>query len=156
MIRTRIHYVTIGLCALLGAGALAYRTLLPRRAPANVLFILVDTLRADRLGEYGHLRRIAPFLEEYGDRSLVFDRAYAASSWTVPAVMSLFVAQRPFEHGVVDFFVPMPEEQVTIAEVFAAHGYDTAAFLATTALPAELGYGQGFAEYRVVGTSHRI
>jgi arylsulfatase A-like enzyme len=154
VIQNRVRHVAIGVCVLLGAGALAYRMLLVPRAAPNVLFILVDTLRADRLGEYGHVRRLAPFLEGYGGRSLVFDRAYSASSWTLPAVMSLFVGQRPFEHGLVDFYVRLPEERITIAEVLAAHDYETAAFLATTALPAELGYGQGFGVYRVVGNPH--
>ena len=49
----------------------------------------------------------------------------------VPSVVSLFVGQRPFDHGVVDFYLRLPEKQVTLAETLAAHGFDTTGFLAT-------------------------
>lgn len=151
-IPTGVRRAAIAVGVLLAVGALVHRTLRARRPP-DVVFILIDTLRADRVGAYGHARQLAPFLEDYARRSLVFDRAYSASSWTLPAVMSLFLGQRPFDHGLVEFYARLPDERVTLAEMLSAHGYDTAAFLATTALPAELGYGQGFGTYRVVGNT---
>jgi arylsulfatase A-like enzyme len=132
------------------AGGLLAILLLVRREPPNVLFILVDTLRADRLDDYGRRRGLTPFLDGLAARSLVFERAYAPSSWTIPSIVSLFIGQHPFEHGVVDFNVALPPDQTTLAEVLAAHGYETAALLASRLMAVAPSLGQGFAEYRFV------
>jgi arylsulfatase A-like enzyme len=143
--RARAALIAAGL--LLAAAGVAYRVRVRGGAP-NVLFILVDTLRADRLHGYGRARELTPFLRQYAAQSIVYDRAYAPSSWTIPSVVSLFVGQRPFEHGVTDFYVRLPDGAVTVADVFSAHGYDTAAFLASTVLaPERYAYGKGFARW---------
>src|SRR5262245_63124377 len=54
--------------------------------PPNILLIVVDTLRADRLGAYGNTRHLTPFLDSLAEQSYVFQRAYAQSSWTNPSV----------------------------------------------------------------------
>jgi len=66
----------------------------------NVLVVVVDTLRADRLPFYGCEENTAPFLEEWAARSVVFERAWSTSSWTAPASASLFTGVYPHQHGV--------------------------------------------------------
>jgi arylsulfatase A-like enzyme len=66
-----------------------------------VLVVLVDTLRADRLPFYGHAGDTAPFLASWAERSVVFERAWATSSWTAPATASVFTGVYPDQHGVV-------------------------------------------------------
>jgi len=58
-------------------------------AGRNVVLVVVDTLRADRLPFHGCPRRTAPFLEELARRGVVFERVCAASSWTAPATASI-------------------------------------------------------------------
>ncbi len=50
--------------------------------PANVLLIVVDTLRADRMSLYGHERTTTPHMDRMADTSIVFTRAYSSTSWT--------------------------------------------------------------------------
>src|SRR5258705_1175348 len=71
--------------------------------PPNVLMIVVDTLRADRLTAYGNTRGITPFLDELAQRGTVFRKAYAVSSWTIPSVASLLTSRYGSQHHVLSF-----------------------------------------------------
>ncbi len=73
-------------------------TTLPEKP--NVVVILLDTLRPDYLELYGFPRETAPFLNQLGETSAVFDQAYSTSSWTAPATASLFTGLYPPQHGV--------------------------------------------------------
>jgi arylsulfatase A-like enzyme len=133
------------------AGALAALAVAPRptRRP-NVLFILVDTLRADRVGAHGRGPSLTPFLDELAEQSLVYERAYAPSSWTIPSIASLFVGQMPFEHRVLDFADRLPRDAETLAETFRDAGVETAAFVASGTLT--LGeFERGFTTWQIVG-----
>jgi arylsulfatase A-like enzyme len=120
----------------------------PPATPPNVVVVLVDTLRADRLGVYSGSRRLSPFLDSFAARATVFTHAYAASSWTNPSVASLFTSRFPSQHGVISFGARLDASELTIAEVLASHGYATGAFVANGLLVADNGFGQGFDTYR--------
>jgi predicted AlkP superfamily pyrophosphatase or phosphodiesterase len=64
-----------------------------------VLLIVVDTLRADRLGFYGCPRATSPLLDDWATRGAVFERSYATSPWTLPSFGSLFTGHLPSRHG---------------------------------------------------------
>jgi arylsulfatase A-like enzyme len=85
----------------------------------------MDAFRADRLSYYGGKRYLAPALETFGSEGVVFKEAYTVSSWTKPAVASIFTAAYPSTHGVNAVFLPLPDDAVTLAEVFRAGGYRT-------------------------------
>ena len=79
----------------------------------NVLLVVIDTLRADRLPFYGCERNNAPFLAELAEQSLVFESAWSPAPWTVPATASLMTSVYPFQHGVFDAFeVGAPDEEL--------------------------------------------
>ncbi len=67
----------------------------------NVLVLLVDTLRADRLGCYGAVPSPSPHLDRLAAGGLVFTQAIAQSSWTLPSVASLFTGLLPRSHGAI-------------------------------------------------------
>jgi arylsulfatase A-like enzyme len=115
----------------------------PRKGP-NVLLVVVDTLRADRLGAYGNDRGLTPFLDQLAKKGVVFRNAYAASSWTVPSVASIFTSRFPSQHRVTTFDSKLPAREVTLAEKLQDAGYDTGGFSANIRLDRTLGYGQGF------------
>ncbi|WP_276250897.1 sulfatase-like hydrolase/transferase [Haloarcula rara] len=69
----------------------------------NVVMLLLDATRADHLSCYGYDRETTPFLEDLAAESVVYDRAYASSIWTLPSCSSLFTGKYPSEHGVVDW-----------------------------------------------------
>jgi arylsulfatase A-like enzyme len=113
----------------------------------DVIVILVDTLRADRIGACGGTRGVSPFVDELAAHATVFRRAYAPAPWTNPSVASLFTSRWPSQHGVVTFGAPLDDSEETIAEAFKARGYATAAFVGNFVLTKQSGFGQGFDEY---------
>jgi len=118
----------------------------PRRKP-NILLIVVDTLRADRLGSYGNGRGLTPFLDRLAAGAAVFRNTYAASSWTRPSVASLLTSRYPSQHGVVNMTAKLGEQELTIAEVLAQVGYRTGAFVTNVVLAPQGGYSQGFQSF---------
>jgi arylsulfatase A-like enzyme len=121
----------------------------PPTAPPNVIVIVVDTLRADRLGAYGDPQGLTPFLDRLARRGTVFANAYAASSWTCPSIASLFTSRSVSHHGVVSFQSRLADDEITFAEQLAAAGYVGGGFSANLRLTMENGFAQGFAHWRV-------
>jgi len=118
-----------------------------QRTP-NLLIVVVDTLRADRLGAYGNERGLTPFLDELAARAVVFTNAYAVTSWTCPSVASLMTSRFPSQHHVVSFAAPLADGELTLAEALAPLHYVMGGFSANFRLMASLGYGQGFDEWQ--------
>ncbi len=109
----------------------------------NLVFITLDTTRADRLGCYGYFRETTPRLDEFAEQCVVFDECITVMATTLPTHVSLFTGTYPDEHGVfanVDHggsrFQPTPLLQ-PFAEVCRQEGYQTAAFV--SALPVKRG-----------------
>jgi len=67
----------------------------------NVIVLLVDTLRADRLGCYGATPSPSPNLDALAAGGLLFTQAIAQSSWTLPSVSTLFTGLHPRSHGAI-------------------------------------------------------
>ena len=65
----------------------------------SAVLIVVDTLRADRLGSYGYERRTTPELNRWAQGAAVFDQALAPSPWTLPSMGSLYTGRLPLHHG---------------------------------------------------------
>lgn len=68
-------------------------------AAANVVLIVVDTLRADHLGCYGHERDTSPTIDRLAVRGARFESVQAPSPWTVPSTASILTSTYPSEHG---------------------------------------------------------
>jgi arylsulfatase A-like enzyme len=140
------HRRGVGLLALLALGAAACQSTPPK--PTDVIVVVVDTLRADRLGRYGNGRGLTPVLDRFADRGVRFANAYAPASWTMPSVASLFTSRLPSQHLVSDFDSRLPDSEVTLAERLSAAGIATAGFTANWRLSTDLGYAQGFPTWR--------
>lgn len=126
----------------------ALASLAPAAAEApNILLLILDTVRAMDLGLYGYGRATTPVLDQLGKRGVVFDRAYAPSSWTLATHASLFTGVSPSETG-VDMITPLNRRLPTLAEVFRERGYATAGFVANLNYTSrESGLARGFARY---------
>ena len=115
----------------------------------NVLLIVLDTQRADVLSSYGYHRVTTPHLDSLAAEGVLFERAFATSSWTLPTHVSLFTGLLGFQHGVADgprrLFRPGP---VTLAEMLRGEGYATAGFVANIYWTGRhTGLARGFAHY---------
>ncbi|MFT4569788.1 MAG: arylsulfatase A-like enzyme [Hyphomicrobiaceae bacterium] len=123
----------------------------PNNLP-NVLVIVVDTLRADRVGAFGNEQGLTPNLDALAANATVYRNAYPLSSWTKPSMASLWTSRYPAQHGVVDFDMQMPESETTVPELLENAGYLTAGFQGNVLLTARHGFSKGFGYYITFGT----
>lgn len=113
----------------------------------DVLLISIDTLRADAVSLIGG-GDTTPFLDRYfRERGVVFTEAEAPSSWTLPSHASLFLSQYVSRHGVRMHYDMISPDTQGLAELFAAHGYETAAYVDREFLNYRFGFSQGFQKY---------
>jgi arylsulfatase A-like enzyme len=115
--------------------------------PSFVLY-LVDALRADQLGPYGGPSGLTPNVERFSTEAVLFERARAQSSWTRPAVASVFTGLTPIRHGATDVDRRLPEEVSTLAELLRQGGYRTGYVTANGNTTAAFGFDQGFDFFR--------
>ena len=113
-------------------------------ARPNLLVVVVDTLRADRLGAYGHTRSSSPSIDRLAADAALFERAYSAAPWTKPAVASLLTGLHPRSHTAYRMINRLPESVDTLAEILAANRYATAAVVSHVLIGALQRFDQGF------------
>ena len=121
----------------------------PAAPPAfdRIVFITIDTLRADHLAEFGYPIDTAPFLTSLSTRGVTFRYAFAHSATTGPSHASLFTSLYPFQHGVQNNGQKLDESFVTLAELLSDRGFSTAAFVSGNALFGSSQIAQGFTHY---------
>jgi arylsulfatase A-like enzyme len=97
-------------------------------AKPNILFIVLDTQRRDRLSLYGHSADTSPHLDKFAQDATVFERAVAPAQWTIPAHGSMFTGVYPSTHMLTQAFHQLSEAHPTLAEILRVADYHTAAF----------------------------
>ncbi len=112
--------------------------------PESILLWIVDTLRVDRLGFHGHQRPVSPNFDALAERSTVFERAVAQSSWTRPTVATLLTGVGPERHGIRELNHGLDGSFATLPERLRELGYATAGFSANANVTADTGFKQGF------------
>ena len=118
-------------------------------ADLNVVYLWVDTLRADHLGCYGYGRETSPNLDRLAGESVVFENAYTPHTVTLTSFMSITTSLYPFSHGVLyvakDRLAPKIR---TLPEILQLYGYRTVWFgpAKDPHLSPEVGFGRGFDE----------
>jgi len=120
---------------------------LRERRDLNVVFLLIDTLRADRLGAYGYERPTSPTLDEIALSGVRFARVESQSSWTKSSMASLWTGLFPHKTGVVRFQHGLPEAARMPAEIFREAGYVTAGIFRNGWVRQNFGFAQGFELY---------
>ena len=113
----------------------------------NVLFVMVDTLRADHLPAYGYENGSTPNLDEFAGDAIRFERAYANASWTRPSFASFLTGRYPANHGVMSKDSALPDEVETLAESFSGNGYSTFGAVTNFNVTSYYNFQQGFDEY---------
>ncbi|RKY19443.1 MAG: hypothetical protein DRQ55_10615 [Planctomycetota bacterium] len=115
----------------------------PSERPPNVLIVTLDSVRADRMGLYGAPRQgVTPRLDALAQQCVVFEHAFANSSFTPPTHASLFTSLYPAEHGLLWWNRKLADVP-TAADMFAAANYRTLAFTPVNALLKQ-GLDRGF------------
>jgi choline-sulfatase len=114
----------------------------------NVLLVTIDTLRADRVGSYGHVSASTPVIDALAARGVRFETAVVHAPLTGPSHASILTGQTPLGHGFRNNsgYVLAPTIR-TLAEDFGQAGYRTAAFVSAFPLDRRFGFDRGFETY---------
>jgi arylsulfatase A-like enzyme len=116
----------------------------------NLVFVVIDTLRADRLGAYGYGRPTSPALDGLAARGVLYEQAWSVAPWTWPSTASLFTALEPPEHGVLNrFSCYLPEVAETLAERLRVAGWRCVGFSSNPLISAAQNFGQGFERFEL-------
>jgi arylsulfatase A-like enzyme len=116
--------------------------------PPNVVLIIIDTLRADRLGSYGYPQPTSPELDALAATGVRFARTIAPSSWTRPSIASLLTGRYPRSVGIYDEQRHILADRFeTLAEIFSRSGYATLGITANPNINSSYNFHQGFDEY---------
>lgn len=116
----------------------------PTAQRPNVIVYVVDTLRADHLSLYGYERETSPRLEHFAQDALVYDTAYAPTSWTRPSTASLLTGRYPLAHGAIKRADAIAPDIPMLGELLQAEGYTTAAFSTNVNVLPIWGFDRGF------------
>jgi arylsulfatase A-like enzyme len=119
----------------------------PDGAP-NVLVLILDTVRARSMSLHGYARTTTPHIDSLAADAIVFERAIAPSSWTLPSHASMFTGL-PAGALSTSWRTPFDGSVPTVASVFQRNGYATGAFVANFFYTHhESGLAAGFEEFR--------
>jgi len=120
---------------------------LSSRDDLNIVFLLVDTLRADRLGSYGYERDTSPVMDALAATGIRFGRHLAQSSWTKASMASLWTSLYPQRSGVTRFDSRISPDAVMPAEMLRDAGFHTAGIWRNGWVSGYFGFDQGFDTY---------
>lgn len=124
----------------------------------NVLFLLVDTLRADHLGCHGYGEKTGfdttPFLDELAGQGVRFENCISSSSWTRPATASLLSGMFVVSHNQKTLFSVLPGGSRLIPDAMDELGYRTAFVTANTQVSRAYGFARDVDFYRGLGGEH--
>jgi choline-sulfatase len=119
----------------------------------NVCIVVLDAVRAQNLGLYGHERETSPTIDELAEESVVFDHAVSPAGVTVDSTASLFTGLYPGTHRTGQH-LQVVADGPRLAEMFSDSGYRTGAFPANPFIGPGFGFDTGFDIFR--SSEHRF
>ncbi len=140
--------VTVG--AWVWATASQTRQPLRGESPAtfrNLLFLVMDTTRRDRLSAYGHPLPTSPTLERLAREGTLFAQATAQATYTLTSHACMLTGLLPSEHKATMRTERLNARYVSLPELMNDHGMRSAAFVANRVLRNETGVARGFGHY---------
>ncbi|MBW2446931.1 MAG: sulfatase [Deltaproteobacteria bacterium] len=114
----------------------------------NIVWIVVDTLRADHLGAYGYPRDTSPAIDAFARESQTFRNAYTPRPKTTPAMAGAFSGRAPSRYGVTDVAQTLPPELPLLTERLQNCGYATGAIVSNAVVDHRFGFDRGFDHFR--------
>lgn len=119
----------------------------PESSARNLIIFTIDTLRADRVGAYGHTAARTAGMDALAREGTLFTRAFAVAPITLTSHASLMTGRYPPGHGARHNGVRLDQQVPTLAESLSRAGFATAAFVGAFPLDRRFGLNRGFATY---------
>lgn len=115
----------------------------PADAP-DVLFIVMDTVRAKSVSAYGYERATTPNFDAFAKEGALYTDANSAATWSLPAHASLFTGHYPSTHEAHDETRFLDDRLPTLASTLSEAGWETLAFTANPYIADTYGLTRGF------------
>ncbi|PSP86967.1 hypothetical protein BRC87_12625 [Halobacteriales archaeon QS_4_66_20] len=119
--------------------------------PPNVVCLVLDTVRADRVSAYGYDRETTPAFDAFAERATTFTDAVAQAPWSVPSHASVFTGRYPADHGAT-MVAPILQDGPTFPELLSAAGYETYAVSPNEYVRPATGFARGFDAFETLDT----
>lgn len=130
------------------SGKPAVKTSLPAR-PRNVIFILIDTVRADAFGPiFPDNEVLTPAYDAFAERATVFVNAYNNENWTKPSVATTLSGLYPSTHDTKKDGSRLPDEVEILPQRLKKQGFATAGFVANGYVSDKFGFEKGWDAFR--------
>lgn len=120
---------------------------LGERNDLNLLFIVIDTLRADRMNVYGYPRTTSPIMAGLAADGIRFESVESQSSWTKASMASMWQGMYPERTGIQRYFQSLTDDAEMPAETLRDAGWVTGGIWRNGWVAANFGFNQGFALY---------
>jgi choline-sulfatase len=140
-----------------GSGRLAWnapRVMVPERParslePAkNVVVLVIDTLRADKLRPFNAETRVkTPVIDRFASEGVVFELAQSPENWTKPSVASILTGLHPQTHQQKTGEAALPGSALLLSEHLKDNGFSTGSFIANGYVSDRFGFDQGWDDY---------
>jgi arylsulfatase A-like enzyme len=118
--------------------------------PPNLLLVVLDTVRADRVTPYGAPRDTTPCLSRLAREGTLYLDAISPAPWTLPSHASIFTGQFPSVHRTTTEHQYLEASIPTLAEQLRLRGYDTVGISGNSFVGPSFGLQRGFEDYAVV------
>jgi arylsulfatase A-like enzyme len=110
----------------------------------NLLLVILDTVRQDKLGVYGYERDTTPHIDSVARKGIVFDRLNAQSPWTGPSVASIFTSTYPETHGITQHGLSLASGLPGFTDTMVRAGYYSMAYVANANVTPYTEFGNSF------------
>ncbi len=109
----------------------------------NVIFVVLDTVRADRVSALGYEQPTTPTFDEFAEEATLYTDAVAQAPWSVPSHASLFTGQYPSDHGATTTS-PILRDGPLLPELLSGAGYETYGVSPNEYVRPATGFARGF------------
>lgn len=110
----------------------------------NILWIVLDTARADHFSSYGYERNTTPNIDAFAKEGVLYKNVITTASWSLPSHASMFTGLYPTEHGANFSWSWLGDDLTTVAEVLRGNGYRTISISNNNVVGKQTNLIQGF------------
>lgn len=120
----------------------------------DIIFYVVDTLRADHLGCYEYKRNTSPNIDSFAGEGLLHSNAFANASWTRPSAATILTGLYAKNHKTMTRDSKLPSNIITLGQILKNEGYYTIAVVTNLNLSQVFGFDKGFDEFHELGEDY--